>query len=76
MFDPLYDELMVKATLADRDREAREIVRTAALSHVPRSLRAGFAARLARIALRLDREAARDWLSGDAGRPITNGSPS
>ena len=72
----LTHNLLVSAVMAEREREARAIARAAQASRRPQGLRAGFASRLARVALLLDREAARFWLSRDAGTHLTNGSPS
>ena len=72
----LTQNLLVGAVMADREREARAIDRAAGAARRPRGLRAGFAARLACVALHLDREAARLWLSRDANTRATNGSPS
>ncbi len=53
-------DLIVRAIMADREREVRAIVRLRAAKAAgrPPGLRAGFASRLARIALTLHREAA------------------
>ncbi len=53
-------DLIVRAIIADREREVRAIARLRAAKAAgrPRGLRAGFASRLARIALTLHREAA------------------
>ncbi len=55
-------DLIVRAIMADWEREARALARLRATKPVrrPRGLRAGFASRLARIALILHREAATD----------------
>jgi len=55
-------DLLVRHIMADREREARAIARLRAAKPLgrPRGLRAGFASRLARIALILHREAATD----------------
>ncbi len=45
------------------DLEARMLARAAEATGHSHGLRAGLAARLASLALRLDREAARSWLS-------------
>ncbi len=45
------------------DQEAKMLARAAEATGRPHSLRAGLAARLAGLALRLDREAASSWLS-------------
>ncbi len=68
-------ELLVRAVLAEREREVKAIARAAEGAGRRRGLRASFAARLARLALWVDREAARFSLSREAGRPATNGSP-
>jgi hypothetical protein len=64
--------ILAQFVAADREREARAIARTAALTGRSQShgLRASLAAHLARVALRLDREAAGFWLRA------TNGSSS
>ena len=72
----LTHNLLAGAVMADREREARAIARVAQATRRPQGLRAGFASRLARVALLLDREAARFWLSRDSGTHLTNGSPS
>jgi len=72
----LTQNLLASAVMADREREARAIARAAEVTGHPRGLRASFAARLACVALHLDREAARFWLSRDANTRATNGSPS
>jgi len=72
----LTHNLLVGAVMADREREARAIALAAQATRRPQGLRAGFAGRLARVALLLDREAARFWLSRDTGTHLTNGSPS
>jgi len=53
-------DLIVRAIMADREREVRVIarLRAAKAAGCPSGLRAGFASRLARIALTLHREAA------------------
>jgi len=55
-------DLIVRAIMADREREVRAIARLRAAKAAGRhrSLRAAFASRLARIALILHREAATD----------------
>ncbi len=55
-------DLIVLAIMADREREVKAIarLRAARAAARPRGLRAGFASRLARIALTLHREAATD----------------
>ena len=63
---------LVRAILADREREAQAIARRAEAAGAPRGLRAGFAARLARLALRLDGDAARFSLQRDAHPPTAN----
>ncbi len=54
------ERLARRAFVAERQREAGAIVRAAEAAGRPRGLRAGFASRLARIALILHREAATD----------------
>ena len=54
------EQLAGRAFVAERQREAGAIVRAAKAAGRPRGLRAGFASRLARIALILHREAATD----------------
>ncbi|MCH7998612.1 MAG: hypothetical protein IIA91_03905 [Chloroflexi bacterium] len=54
------ERLARRAFVAMRQREAGAIVRAARAAGRPRGLRAGFASRLARIALILHREAATD----------------
>ncbi len=54
------EQLARRAFVAERQREASAIVRAAKVAGRPRGLRAGFATRLARIALILHREAATD----------------
>ncbi len=53
-------DLIVRAIMADREREVRSITRLRAAKAAGRSggLRAGFASRLTRLALALHREAA------------------
>ncbi len=72
----LTHQLLVSAVLAEREREAQAIARAAQATGRPQGLRAGLASRLARVALFLDREAARFWLSRGSGSHLTNGSPS
>ncbi len=66
MFDFTHADPLVRAILADREREAQALARLAEATGAPRGLRAGFATRLARLALRLDRDAARFSLQRDA----------
>ncbi len=62
-FDLNAHEASVRAVLAEKDRETRANLRAGEAGSAPPGLRAVFAGRLARLALRLDREAARSWLS-------------
>lgn len=51
-------ELVARPIMAERQRDAEAISRPALAVDRPKSLRAGFAAQLARVALALHREAA------------------
>ncbi len=67
-------DLFARAVLADREREAQAVLRAGRAGvRAPGGLRVGFAARLARLALRLDQRAARCGLAGDSHTPLTNG---
>ena len=69
-------EISVRTVLAEKDREVRAILRAGEAGNAPLGLRAVFAGRLARLAIRVDREAARSWLSPDGHAPLTGGSHS
>ena len=69
-------EVFVRAVLAEKDREARAVLRASEAGSAPPGLRAVFAGRLARLALRVDREAARSWLSSGGRASPTGGSHS
>ena len=56
MMDFTQTELLLRSAKADREREARAIVRASAAAPPRVGLRATMAARLARLALRLDRD--------------------
>ena len=74
-------DIGVRAVLAEKDREARAMLRASEAQIARQGFRAVFAGRLARLALRLDREAARSWLSregvmaGMIGAPRTEETP-
>src|SRR2546428_80652 len=59
-------EWLLRATLADREREVTSVLRITEAKGPSRGFRSGFAGRLARLALRLDREAAGRWLSEES----------
>ncbi len=63
-------ELLASHLIADREREAEAIALSVKAEAGRRSLRAGFASRLARLALTLHREAA-----AEAGLHPETGSP-
>ncbi len=64
-------ELMALPVIADREREAGAIARAAEAASRPLGLRAGFASRLARLALTLHREAAAEaGLQPEAAVPV------
>jgi len=67
-------DIGVRAVLAEKDREARAMLRASEAQSAPPGLRAVFAGHLARLALRLDREAARSWLSRERRASLTGGS--
>ncbi len=67
-------DLEMRASAAEREREATAIARVSEAAAASRGLRAGFAARLARLALSVDRDAARFWLSREPDESLTNGS--
>ena len=73
-FDLNAHEVSVRAVLAEKDREVRADIRAGEAGHAPPSLRAVFAGRLARLAIRMDREAARSGLSPEGHAPFTGGS--
>ena len=75
-FDLNAHEVSVRAVLAEKDREVRASLRAGEAGYAPQGLRAAFAGRLARLAIRMDREAARSWLSPDGQAPLTGGSHS
>ncbi len=75
-FDLNAHEISVRALLAEKDRDARAKLRAGESGSAPPGLRAVFAGRLARLALRLDREAARSWLSPEGRASLTGGSHS
>ena len=75
-FDLNSHEVSVRAVLAEKDREVRANIRAGEAGYAPPSLRAVFAGRLARLAIRVDREAARSWLSPEGNSPLTGGSHS
>ena len=75
-FDLNTHEVSIRAVLAEKDREARAILRAGEAGSAPLGLRAAFAGRLARLALRVDREAARSWLSREGRASLTGGSHS
>ncbi len=62
-------DLEMRASIAEREREARAIARVSEAAAASRGLRAGFAARLVRLALSVDRDAACFWLSREFDRP-------
>ena len=68
-------DIGVRAVLAEKDREARAMLRASEAQSAPQGLRAVFAGRLARLALRLDREAARSWLSREGVMAGMIGAP-
>ncbi len=67
-------DLEMRASVAEREREARAIARVSEAAAASRGLRAGLAARLARLALLLDRDSARFWLSRELDQPLTGRS--
>ncbi len=69
-------EVSVRAVLAEKDREVRASLRAGEAGHASSSLRAVFAGRLARLAIRVDREAARSGLSPGGHAHHTGGSHS
>ena len=73
-FDLNAREVSVRAVLAEKDRESQSALRAGAARRAPPGLRAAFAGRLARLALRVDREAARTWLSREGRASLTGGS--
>ncbi len=75
-FDLNAHEVSVRAVLAEKDREAQSALRAGEAGGAPQGLRAVFAGRLARLALRVDREAARSWLSPEGRASLTGGSHS
>ena len=75
-FDLNTHEVSIRAVLAEKDRQARAALRASEAGSAPPGLRAAFAGRLARLALRVDREAARSWLSREGRASLTGGSHS
>ena len=75
-FDLNAHEVSVRAVLAEKDREVRASLRAGEAGHAPLGMRAIFAGRLARLAIRVDSEAARSWLSPEGHTPLTGGSHS
>lgn len=69
-------EVSVRAVLAEKDREVRASLRAGEAGTAPLGLRAVFAGRLARLAVRVDRDAARSWLSPEGHAPLTGGTHS
>ncbi len=67
-------DLEMRASVAEREREARAIARVSEAAAASRGLRAGFAARLARLAMSVERDAARLWLSREIDQPLTGRS--
>jgi len=68
----LMQQLEVRAILAEKDREARAVLRVSEAKSGPRGLTAGFAGRLARLGIRVNRMTARFWLSGGLrGPPVS-----
>jgi hypothetical protein len=71
MMDFMGSDLLLQTLTAQREREALAVSRASALDPVPRGLRAMIAARLAGIALRLDRDTTGSLVARDfraAGR--------
>ena len=68
----LTDDLLIRAVIAERKQKAKAMLRAAEAAGEPRALRATFAARLARLVLRVARGAARFWLSRETGTPAAN----
>ncbi len=65
-------QLEARARLADRGREARAALRASEAKSGPRSLMAGFAGRLARLGIGVNRGTARFGLSsGSRGPPVS-----
>ena len=67
----LITEDLVRAAIAEREREVQALLRASGATLQPRGLRAGFAARLVRAAFWLHREAASRFareLSGPSRR--------
>ncbi len=75
-FDLNAHEVSVRAVLAEKDRESRAKLLAGEAGSAPQVLRAAFAGRLARLALRVDREAARSWLSPEGRASLSGGSHS
>ncbi len=75
-FDLNAHEFSVRAVLAEKEREVRAKLRASEAGGAPQGLRAVFAGRLARLALRVDREADRSWLSPEGRASLTGGSHS
>ena len=75
-FDLNAHEVSIRAVLAEKDREVRAKLRAGEAGSATLGLRAVFAGRLARLALRVDREAARSWLSPEGRASLTGGSHS
>ncbi len=75
-FDLNAHEVSDRAVIAEKDREVRANLRADEAGGAPQGLRAAFAGRLARLALRVDREAARSWLSPEGRASLTGGSHS
>ena len=75
-FDLNAHEVSVRAVLAEKDREVRAKLRADEAGSAPLGLRAVFAGHLARLAVRVDREAARSGLSPEGRASLTGGSHS
>ena len=62
-------QLEARAVLAEKDREARAALRVSEAKSGSRGSTAGFASRLARLGIRMNRMTARFWLPGGLRGP-------
>jgi len=69
-------DLLGQSMVAERQREAQRLRRRIRGKRSSQGLRAGFASRLATLALCIDRDAASGSLSGPSGRAAVGGSGS
>ena len=65
MLDFAGSELNMRSVVSQREREVRDAARHAALFLAPHGLRAMLAAKLAKLALRLDADTIRSMITGD-----------